>query len=73
MALIVLFSGLASIPWHETRKPRSLPVVSLNTHFSGFSLVQVMHNLSKTRARLSSRDAVDLTLTTMSSVCLVSP
>jgi hypothetical protein len=58
-SIVLIFSGLASIPWHETRRPRSLPAVTPNTHFSGFSLVQVRHNLSKTRARLSSRDALD--------------
>jgi hypothetical protein len=65
MALI--FSGLASIPRHETKKPRSLPAVTPNTHLFGFSLVWVRRSLSKTRGRLSNRDAHDLTLTTMSS------
>jgi hypothetical protein len=54
-SIVLIFSRLASIPRHETRKPRSLPAVTLNTHFFGFSLVQVRRNLSKTRARLSSR------------------
>jgi hypothetical protein len=65
-SIVQIFSGLASIPRHETRKPRSLPVVTLNTHLSGFRLVRVRRNLSKTQARLSSRDALDLTLTMMS-------
>jgi hypothetical protein len=41
--------------------------VTPNTHLCGFSLVRVVRNLSKTWARLSNRDACDLTLTTMSS------
>jgi hypothetical protein len=59
-SIVLIFSGLASIPWHKTKKPRSLPAVTPNTHFFRFSLVQVRCNLSKTRARLSSRDALDL-------------
>jgi hypothetical protein len=66
-SIVLIFFGLASIPRHETRKPRSLPAVTLNMHLSGFSLVRVRRNLSKTRARLSNRDALDLTLITMSS------
>jgi hypothetical protein len=40
--------------------------VTPNTHLSGLSLVRVRRKLSKTRAKLSNRDAHDLTLTTMS-------
>jgi hypothetical protein len=67
MALIVLiFSGLASIPQHETRKPRSLPVVTPNTHFSGFSLVRVRRNLSR-------EDEKNITFITIDSLfCYVS-
>jgi hypothetical protein len=66
-AIVLTFSGLASIPRYETRKPRSLPTVTTNMHLSRFSLVRVRRNLSKTKARLSHRDACDLTLTMMSS------
>jgi hypothetical protein len=66
-SIVMIFSGLASILRYETRKPRTLPVVTSNTHLSGFSLVRVRCNLSKTRARLSNRDTHDLTLKTMSS------
>jgi hypothetical protein len=49
IALIVLiFFGLTSILRCETRKPRSLPAVTPNTHLSGFSLVRVRRNLVKT-------------------------
>jgi hypothetical protein len=65
-SIVLIFSGLASILRYKTRKPRSLPAVTPNTHLSGFSLVRVRRNLSKTRVRLSNRDASDLTLTMMS-------
>jgi hypothetical protein len=66
-SISLIFLGLASIPWYETRKPSSFPAVTPNTHLSVFSLVQVECNLSKTKVRLSNRDGCDLILTTMSS------
>jgi hypothetical protein len=59
-SIVLIFFRLASILQHETRKPRSLLAVTSNTHFSEFSLVRVSRNLSKTRARLFSKDALDL-------------
>jgi hypothetical protein len=47
--MVLIFSGLASIPRHETKKPRSLPAVTPNTHLSGFSLVRVRRSLVETR------------------------
>jgi hypothetical protein len=41
-------SGLALIPRWETKKLRSFPADTLKTHFSGLSLVEVAHSLSKT-------------------------
>jgi hypothetical protein len=66
-SIIIIFSGLASIPRYETRKPSSLPTVTPNTHLSGFRFVHVECNLLKTKARFSNRDALYLILTTMSS------
>jgi hypothetical protein len=65
-SIILIFSGLASIPRCETRKPSSLPAMTPNIHLFGFILVRVAHNLSKTKVRLSNRDACDLIFTTMS-------
>jgi hypothetical protein len=65
-SIILIFFGLASIPRYETRKPRSLPVVTPKRHLPRFNLVRVRRNLSKIRARLSNRDVRHLTLTTMS-------
>jgi hypothetical protein len=32
-----IFSGLASMPHSDTTKPRSMPLGTPKTHFSGFS------------------------------------
>jgi hypothetical protein len=66
-SIVLIFSGFASIPPCETKKPSSLLIVTLKTHFSGFSFVRVEHNLSRTKSRLSNRDAHDFILTMMSS------
>jgi hypothetical protein len=45
---VLIFSGLASIPRCKTRKPSSLPTVTLNTHLSGFNFMHVERNLVET-------------------------
>jgi hypothetical protein len=50
MALIL--SGFASMPFMETKHPRTLPLLTPNTHFSGLSLSQASHILAKVPARL---------------------
>jgi hypothetical protein len=64
-SIVLIFSRLASSPWYETRKPRSLPVVTPNTYWSGFSLVRVRRNLSKTRKKKATRVKAKMMKTTL--------
>ena len=65
MALIL--SGFASIPRLETRKPRSFPAGTPNTHFSGLSFMRVRRRLWNVSSKSSRRDVWLLVLTTRSS------
>jgi hypothetical protein len=59
-SITLIFSGLASIPRCETRKPSSFSTETPNTHLSGFNFVRVERNLSKIMSRLSSKDEREL-------------
>jgi hypothetical protein len=45
-----ILSGLASMPLVETQHPRTLPLITLNTHFCGLSLSLALHILAKVSA-----------------------
>jgi hypothetical protein len=47
-SIALIFSGLASIRQCKTRKPCSFLVETPNTHLSGFNIVHIECNLSKT-------------------------
>src|SRR4051812_26607486 len=49
------FSGLASIPRSETRKPSNFPPGTPNVHFDGLSLISYLLRLAKVSARSISR------------------
>jgi hypothetical protein len=66
-SIALIFSGLALIPRCETRKPSNFSAETPNTHLSGFNIMCIECNLSKTMVRLSSRDECDLILMIMSS------
>jgi hypothetical protein len=44
----LIFSGLASIPQYETRKPSNLPGMTPKTHLFGFNFVRIERNLVET-------------------------
>jgi hypothetical protein len=49
MALIL--SGLALIPFTDTKQPRTLPLRTPNTHFSGLSFNCALYILAKVFAK----------------------
>jgi hypothetical protein len=50
--IALILSGFASIPFVETKHPRTLPLVTPNKHFFGLSLSRASHILVKVSARL---------------------
>jgi hypothetical protein len=63
----LIFFGLSSIPWCETKKSRSFPTETSKSHFSGLRIMRGEHNLSKTWSKLWCGEVYCLDLTTMSS------
>ena len=66
-SIALIFSGLASIPQCDTKKPRSLPEGTPKTHFSGLSLIWIRRKLLKVSRRSARRVPCSLDFTTMSS------
>jgi hypothetical protein len=62
-----IFSGLASMPRSDMTKPRSMPLRSPKTHFSGFNFIPCCRSFAKTSVRSGTRSPVFFDLTTMSS------
>jgi hypothetical protein len=62
-----ILSGLASMPRSDTTKPRSMPLGTPKTHFSGFSFTPCCRSFAKTSVRSGTRFPVFLDLTTISS------
>jgi hypothetical protein len=62
-----IFLGLASMLHAKTTKPRSMPLGTPKTHFSGFSFIPCCHGFAKTSVRLGTRSPVFLDLMMMSS------
>jgi hypothetical protein len=62
-----IFSGLASMPCSDPTKPKSMPLVTPKTHFSGFSFTPCYRSFAKTSVRSGTRSPVFFNLTTMSS------
>jgi hypothetical protein len=65
MALI--FSELTSMPFRETRHPSTFPLVTLNTHFSGFSFNRASCIFVNVSVRFEMYVVFFLLATTMSS------
>jgi hypothetical protein len=61
------FIWVSSIPFTDTRQPRTLPICTLRTHFSGFNFSWALHMLVKVSAKFSIYVAFLLLATTMSS------
>jgi hypothetical protein len=49
--MVEIFSGFASMPRSDTTKPRSMPLETPKTHFSGFSFTLCCRNFAKTSVR----------------------
>jgi hypothetical protein len=47
-SIVLIFSGLASIPQYETRKPSNLPGMTSKTHLFGFNFMRIECNLVET-------------------------
>ena len=62
-----ILAGFASIPLLETMKPKSFPVGTPKTHFSGLSLMSYAQRLSNVTLKSSTRVSTCLVLTTTSS------
>ena len=67
-SIALIFSGFASIPLPETRKPGSLTDGTPNVHFSGLSMRRYHQRLSKVSHRSSINESLALVLTMMSSM-----
>jgi hypothetical protein len=46
-----ILSGLASIPFNDTKQPKTLPLCTPNTHFSGLSFSYALRMLVKVSAK----------------------
>jgi hypothetical protein len=62
-----IFSWLASIPQSETMKPRSLPLGTPKTHFSGFNLIWNLQRLENVSSRSAMKSSDFFVFITMSS------
>jgi hypothetical protein len=67
LVMVVIFSGLASMPRSETMNPRSKPRGTPKTHFSGLSFTPFARRHPKVTSRSERRSKAFLVLTTMSS------
>jgi hypothetical protein len=65
--IALILSGLASIPFVETKQDNTLPLVTLKTHFSGLSLLFASHILVKVLDRSEMYHSLFLLATMMSS------
>ena len=67
LSMALIFIGLHSVPRLETRKPRSWPAGTPNTHFSGLSLIWNRRRFSNVSLRSSNKVSRFSVFTTMSS------
>jgi hypothetical protein len=49
--IALILSGFASIPFIDIRHPRTFPLVTPNTHFSGFHLSLASRMFAKVSAK----------------------